>query len=105
MAIIFRIFWYRGKYFGKQEINIGWKLKLFSKEVWHPLAGQNETWGANENQLSEMTLGPLIEGVMKLKFEISLENSTSNISETIEITVSKSNTLHFCRRCNYRNNR
>ncbi len=73
---------------GNQEINGSWKLKLFSEGVWHPLAGQNETWGANENQLSEMTLGPLIEGVMKLKFEISLENSTSNISETIEITVS-----------------
>ena len=73
---------------GNQEINGSWKLKLFSEGVWHPLAGQNETWGANENQLSEMTLGPLIEGVMKLKFEISLENSTSNISETMEITVS-----------------
>lgn len=73
---------------GNHTINGSWKLKLLSEGVWHPSVGQNETWDANDNQISEMTLGPLIEGIMTLKFEISLANSTSNISETIEITVS-----------------
>ena len=73
---------------GNQSINGSWKLKLLSEGVWHPSVGQNETWDANDDRLSEMTLGPLIEGIMTLKFEISIENSTSNISETIQITVS-----------------
>lgn len=73
---------------GNQNINGSWKLKLLSEGVWNPSVGQNETWRANDNQLSEMTLGPLIEGKLTLKYEISLFNSTSNISETIEITVS-----------------
>ncbi len=73
---------------GNQTINGSWKLKLLSEGIWHPSVGQNETWVANDNQLSEMTLGPLIEGTMTLKFEISLDNSTSKISETMEIVVS-----------------
>lgn len=73
---------------GNQNISGSWKLKLLSEGVWNPSVGQNETWRANDNQLSEMTLGPLIEGKLTLKYEISLFNSTSNISETIEITVS-----------------
>tara|TARA_S200000501_G_scaffold359428_1_gene385302 strand:+ start:8288 stop:10048 length:1761 start_codon:yes stop_codon:yes gene_type:complete len=73
---------------GNQNINGSWKLKLLSEGVWNPSVGQNETWRANNNQLSEMTLGPLIEGKLTLKYEISIFNSTSNISETIEITVS-----------------
>ena len=73
---------------GNQSINGSWKLKLLSEGVWQPSVGQNETWDANDDRLSEMTLGPLIEGIMTLKFEISIDNSTSNISETIQITVS-----------------
>ena len=73
---------------GNQNISGSWKLKLLSEGVWNPSVGQNETWRANDNQLSEITLGPLIEGKLTLKYEISLFNSTSNISETIEITVS-----------------
>lgn len=73
---------------GNQPINGSWELKLFSEGVWLPSGSQNETWNANNNQISEMTLGPLIEGTMTMKFEISLDNTTSNISETIEITVS-----------------
>ena len=73
---------------GNQSINGSWKLKLHSEGVWHPSVGQNETWDANDDRLSEMTLGPLNEGIMRLKFEISIENSTSIISETIDITVS-----------------
>ena len=73
---------------GNQSINGSWKLKLLSEGVWHPSVGQNETWDANDDRLSEMTLGPLNEGIMTLKFEISIENSTSIISETIDITVS-----------------
>ena len=73
---------------GNQSINGSWKLKLHSEGVWHPSVGQNETWDANDDRLSEMTLGPLNEGIMTLKFEISIENSTSIISETIDITVS-----------------
>ena len=73
---------------GNQSINGSWKLKLLSEGVWHPSVGQNETWDANDDRLSEMTLGPLIEGIMTLKFEISIENSTSKIFETIQISVS-----------------
>ena len=73
---------------GNQSINGSWKLKLLSEGVWHSSVGQNETWDANDDLLSEITLGPLIEGIMTLKFEISIDNSTSNISETIQITVS-----------------
>ncbi len=73
---------------GNHTINGSWELKLLSEGVWHPSVGQNETWDANDDQISEMTLGPLIEGIMTLKFEISLANSTSNISGTIEINVS-----------------
>ena len=73
---------------GNQSINGSWKLELLSEGVWNPSVGQNETWDANDDRLSEMTLGPLIEGIMTLKFEISIENSTSIISETIQITVS-----------------
>ena len=73
---------------GNQSINGSWKLKLLSEGVWHSWVGQNETWNANDDRLSEMTVGPLIEGIMTLKFEISMENSASNISEAIQITVS-----------------
>ena len=83
---------------GNHTINGSWKLKLLSEGVWHPSIGQNESWGANDDQISEMTLGPLIEGIMTLKFEISLANSTSNISESIEITVSP-NPILFTSAC------
>ena len=73
---------------GNQSIDGSWKLKLHSEGVWNPSVGQNETWDANDDRLSEMTLGPLNEGIMTLKFEISIENSTSIISESIHITVS-----------------
>ena len=89
---------------GNQSINGSWKLKLLSEGVWHSSVGQNETWDANDDLLSEITLGPLIEGIMTLKFEISIDNSTSNISETIQITVSP-NPLHFSGRSVNRNNR
>ena len=46
---------------GNQSINGSWKLKLLSEGVWHASVGQNETWDANDDRLSEMTLGPLIE--------------------------------------------
>ena len=62
---------------GNQSINGSWKLKLLSEGVWHSSVGQNETWDANDDLLSEITLGPLIEGIMTLKFEISIDNSTS----------------------------
>ncbi len=73
---------------GNQAINGSWELKLLSEGEWLQSGSQNKTWDANDNQLSEMTLGPLIEGTMTIKFEISSDNTTSNISETIEITVS-----------------
>lgn len=73
---------------GNQTINGSWQLKLLSEGVWHPSVSQNETWVADDNKLSELTLGPLIEGTMTLKFEITMDDSNSSISETAEITVS-----------------
>ena len=73
---------------GNQSVNGSWKLKLLSEGVSHSSVSQNETWIANDDRLSEITVGPLVEGIMTLKFEISMENSASNISEAIQITVS-----------------
>ncbi len=72
---------------GSEVINGSWELKLLSNGVWNSSMVQNETWDVNDDQISEITLGPLMEGTMTFKFEISLYGSTTNISETREIIV------------------
>ena len=49
---------------GNQSIDGSWKLKLVSVGVWHSSVGQIESWDANDDLLSEMTLGRLLEGIM-----------------------------------------
>ena len=73
---------------GNEAINGSWKLKLLSEGEWHTSMVQNETWSANNSQISEVTLGSLTEGSLIIKFEISLDDWVTNISETREILVS-----------------
>ena len=72
---------------GSQSINGSWKLESLSNGVWNSPTGQNATWIGNDDQISEITLGPLKEGTMTFRFEIKLDGSTINISQTREIIV------------------
>ena len=72
---------------GSQSINGSWKLESLSNGVWNSHTGQNATWIGNDDQISEITLGPLVEGTMTFRFEIKLDGSTINISQTREIIV------------------
>ena len=72
---------------GSQSINGSWKLESLSNGVWNSPTSQNATWNGNDDQISEITLGPLAEGTMTFRFEIKLDGSTINISQTREIIV------------------
>ena len=69
------------------QINGSWEFKFLSAGIWQNSAIQNVSWLPNETKNLQATIGPFTEGTSTIIFDVNVENSLLNISETRNIRV------------------